>query len=319
MRKIDFSPDMAPLMPCVATVGFFDGVHLGHCHVIAQVVEEARRRGVEATVVTFAQHPRQVVDSNFIPQLLTTNEEKIVALAHTGADNCVVINFTQEIANLSAHDFMKLVLAEKLRAECLVTGYDNRFGHNREDGFEQYVAYGKEIGISVMQATPLTISDITVSSSAIRRLIQEGDVETAAKCLGRPYLIVGHVVEGFQQGRRLGFPTANICPDNASKMLPATGVYAAKVRMEESMAMKRAVVNIGVRPTFHGHTMSIEAHIINYDGNLYGRRLLVTLTKKLRDERKFNSTGELVAQMRQDVRVANSIFDKEISDNEHTD
>lgn len=319
MRKIDFSPDMEPLMPCVATVGFFDGVHLGHCHVITQVVEEAHRRGVEATVVTFAQHPRQVVDSNFTPQLLTSNEEKMVALARTGADNCVVINFTQEMANLSAHDFMAQVLAAKINAVCLVTGYDNRFGHNREDGFEQYVAYGKEIGISVIQATPVTVSGITVSSSAIRRLLQEGDVETATRCLGRPYPITGYVVEGFQQGRRLGFPTANIRRDDDNKLLPAPGVYAAKVRMEGSMEMKRAVVNIGVRPTFHGHNMTIEAHIINYDGDLYGRPLLVALTKRLRDERKFNSTGELVAQMRQDVREANNIFDKEISDNEHTD
>ena len=311
MRKIEYIHDMQQLPPCAATVGFFDGVHLGHRHVISQMVDEAHRRGLQATVVTFAQHPRQVVDSSFTPQLLTTPEEKAVALASTGADNCVVMDFTPEMAALTAHDFMKEVLAGKLGVRCLITGYDNRFGHNREDGFEQYVAYGQEIGIDVVQSTPLTTDGITVSSSAIRRMLLDGDVDTAALCLGRPYTLVGRVVEGFQQGRRLGFPTANLRIESPYKLVPAPGVYAAKARLVNSMEMKRAVVNIGVRPTFHGHTMSIETHIINYEGNLYDQRLVVALAHRLRDEQKFDSTGALVAQMRQDVRTANSLFEKE--------
>ena len=311
MKKIFSDNIPSNLCASVATIGFFDGVHLGHQHLIHQVVEEAKEREMESMVVTFDRHPRQVLSPDFHPQLLTSYEEKMVRLAKTGVDNCVVLRFTPEMASLSAADFMRCVLHGQLAVRRLVMGYDNRFGKGSAEGFDDYVRHGATLGMEVVQGAPLSVDGIRVSSSAIRQMLLQGDVETATRCLGHQYTLVGRVVEGYQQGRRLGFPTANLLLEDVAKMLPAPGAYVARVRLEGSMEMKRAVTNIGMRPTFQGHGMAIETHVINYDGDLYGKRMLVALTHRLREERKFESTGHLVAQLREDVRRANAIFDEE--------
>lgn len=313
MRKIftDNIPD--DLGASVATIGFFDGVHLGHQHLIRQVVDEAKERGLESMVITFDCHPRQVLCPDFHPLLLTSYEEKMVRLAKTGVDNCVVLHFTPEMAALSAADFMRQVLCGQLGVRRLVMGYDNRFGKGSAEGFDDYVRHGAALGLEVVQGEPLSVDGIRVSSSAIRRMLQQGDIETATKCLGHQYTLLGRVVEGYQQGRRLGFPTANLLLNDVTKMLPAPGVYVARVRLEGSMEMKRAVTNIGMRPTFQGHGMAIETHVINYNGDLYGKHMLVALTHYLREEKKFESTGRLVAQLREDVRRANAIFEEIIN------
>ncbi len=311
MKKIFSDNIPSNLCASVATIGFFDGVHLGHQHLIHQVVEEAKEREMESMVVTFDRHPRQVLSPDFHPQLLTSYEEKMVRLAKTGVDNCVVLRFTPEMASLSAADFMRHVLHGQLAVRRLVMGYDNRFGKGSAEGFDDYVRHGATLGMEVVQGAPLSVDGIRVSSSTIRQMLLQGDVETATRCLGHQYTLVGRVVEGYQQGRRLGFPTANLLLEDVAKMLPAPGAYVARVRLEGSMEMKRAVTNIGMRPTFQGHGMAIETHVINYDGDLYGKRMLVALTHRLREERKFESTGRLVAQLREDVRRANAIFDEE--------
>lgn len=311
MKKIFSDNIPSNLCASVATIGFFDGVHLGHQHLIHQVVEEAKERGMESMVVTFDRHPRQVLNPDFHPQLLTSYEEKMVRLAKTGVDNCVVLRFTPEMASLSAADFMRHVLHGQLAVRRLVMGYDNRFGKGSAEGFDDYVRHGATLGMEVVQGAPLSVDGIRVSSSAIRQMLLQGDVETATRCLGHQYTLVGRVVEGYQQGRRLGFPTANLLLEDVAKMLPAPGAYVARVRLEGSMETKRAVTNIGMRPTFQGHGMAIETHVINYDGDLYGKRMMVALTHRLREERKFESTGRLVAQLREDVRRANAIFDEE--------
>ena len=315
MKKISLNETPANERPAVATVGFFDGVHLGHQHLIAQMVAMAREADMDSMAVTFDNHPRQVVDPSFVPQMLTAYEEKLVRLAKTGIDSCVLLHFTPELAALSARDFMQQTLRDRLNVRELLVGYDNRFGHDRSEGFDDYVRYGEEMGIEVVKSTELTVDGATVSSSAIRRMIAEGNVELASRCLGHSYTLVGRVVEGHQQGRRLGFPTANIELDDKAKMIPAPGVYAVRARVEGSMEMKRAVMNIGSRPTFGGDTLSIEVHIINYGGDLYGKHLLVSVAHRLRGEQRFESTGQLVAQMREDVRVAQKIFEEE-SDHE---
>ena len=311
MKKIFSDNIPSNLCASVATIGFFDGVHLGHQHLIHQVVEEAKEREMESMVVTFDRHPRQVLSPDFHPQLLTSYEEKMVRLAKTGVDNCVVLHVTPEMASLAAADFMRRVLHGQLAVRRLVMGYDNRFGKGSAEGFDDYVRHGATLGMEVVQGAPLSVDGIRVSSSAIRQMLLQGDVETATRCLGHQYTLVGRVVEGYQQGRRLGFPTANLLLEDVAKMLPAPGAYVARVRLEGSMEMKRAVTNIGMRPTFQGHGMAIETHVINYDGDLYGKRMLVALTHRLREERKFESTGRLVAQLREDVRRANAIFDEE--------
>ena len=319
MRVIHVNDTTAfPPKPCVATVGFFDGVHLGHQHLIAQVAEIARQRGLETTVVTFDRHPRQVVDTSFMPELLTTCEEKTVLLAKTAIDCCAVLHFTPAMAALTAREFMEHVLRDRLGVKVLVTGYDNRFGCGRAEGFDDYVRHGASMGMEVMLGTPLAIGGLTVSSSVIRRQLHEGDVETAARCLGRDYALTGRVVKGRQQGRQLGFPTANIDVDDAAKVLPAPGVYTTRVRVEGSMEMKRAVMNIGSHPTFDDGTQSVEAHIINFEGDLYGLRVVATLSHRLREEHRFASTGLLVAQMRKDVKAANEWFDSEVDSSSET-
>ena len=312
MRKIYLEKDVSQPRPCVATVGFFDGVHLGHQFLISKVVDEARKRGMDAMIVTFDNHPRQVVDDSFHPQLLTTNDEKLVRLATTGVDCCAVLHFDAGMAAMSAREFMEQVLGKRLSVRCLIIGYDNRFGRHRSEGFDDYVRYGAALGIDVMACDPFVFDDGSVSSSAVRKALSEGDMERASRYLGSPYILTGHVVEGFQQGRKLGFPTANIVLDDARKLIPPIGVYAVKVRLSGSMEMRRGVMNIGYRPTFSGDDISLEVHLINYEGDLYGLRMMVALCHRLRGERKFENTGLLAAQMKEDVREANAMFDKEM-------
>ena len=286
----------------IATIGFFDGVHIGHCHLINMLKKVARERGVESCVITFDRHPRQVVQSEWCPEMLTTLEEKTQLLEATGIDRCEVLHFDREMANQSAHDFMLHTLKEKMGVSILVTGYDNRFGHNRSEGFEDYVRYGKEIGIEVIKGEELTDGSNNVSSSSIRRMLKEGRIEDATRCLGREYQLTGTVVGGEHIGRTIGFPTANIRPDDSSKLIPANGVYAVDVWSQAGdINRERAMLNIGTRPTFNGTATTIEVHIPHFAGNLYGSTLSIAFLRKIREERKFDSPEALVEQLNKDL------------------
>lgn len=286
----------------IATIGFFDGVHIGHCHLINMLKKVARERGVESCVITFDRHPRQVVQPEWCPEMLTTLEEKTQLLEATGIDRCEVLHFDREMANQSAHDFMLHTLKEKLGVSILVTGYDNRFGHNRSEGFEDYVRYGKEIGIEVIKGEELTDGSNNVSSSSIRRMLKEGRIEDATRCLGREYQLTGTVVGGEHIGRTIGFPTANIRPDDSSKLIPANGVYAVDVWSQAGdINRERAMLNIGTRPTFNGTATTIEVHIPHFAGNLYGSTLSIAFLRKIREERKFDSPEALVEQLNKDL------------------
>ena len=286
----------------IATIGFFDGVHIGHCHLINMLKKVARERGVESCVITFDRHPRQVVQPEWCPEMLTTLEEKTQLLEATGIDRCEVLHFDREMANQSAHDFMQHTLKEKLGVSILVTGYDNRFGHNRSEGFEDYVRYGSELGIEVIKGEELTDGSNNVSSSSIRRMLKEGRIEDATRCLGREYQLTGTVVGGEHIGRTIGFPTANIRPDDSSKLIPANGVYAVDVWSQAGdINRERAMLNIGTRPTFNGTATTIEVHIPHFAGNLYGSTLSIAFLRKIREERKFDSPEALVEQLNKDL------------------
>ena len=286
----------------IATIGFFDGVHIGHCHLINMLKKVARERGVESCVITFDRHPRQVVQPEWCPEMLTTLEEKTQLLEATGIDRCEVLHFDREMANQSAHDFMQHTLKEKMGVSILVTGYDNRFGHNRSEGFEDYVRYGNEIGIEVIKGEELTDGSNNVSSSSIRRMLKEGRIEDATRCLGREYQLTGTVVGGEHIGRTIGFPTANIRPDDSSKLIPANGVYAVDVWSQAGdINRERAMLNIGTRPTFNGTATTIEVHIPHFAGNLYGSTLSIAFLRKIREERKFDSPEALVEQLNKDL------------------
>ena len=298
----------------IATIGFFDGVHIGHCHLINMLKKVARERCMESCVITFDRHPRQVVQPEWCPEMLTTLEEKTQLLKATGIDRCEVLHFDRKLASLSARDFMLQILKERLRVTHLVTGYDNRFGHNRSEGFEDYVRYGKEIGIEVTRAEELTMGSTHVSSSSIRRMLKEGKIEEATMCLGHEYRITGTVVAGEHIGRTIGFPTANILPNDSSKLIPANGVYAVDVWSEpEGISRRRAMLNIGTRPTFDGKGITIEVHIPDFASDLYGKPLTISFISKIREERRFHSPEELVEQLNKDLE---NIIKQKLCNNE---
>lgn len=304
MDIIRLDEGQAAVTPCVATIGFFDGVHRGHRHLIRQVTEEARQRSLSSLVVTFDRHPRQVLGSGYCPRMLTTFAERLHLLSRTGADRCVVLPFDRRLASLSARDFMREMLRDRLGVKVLVAGYDSRFGAGRNEGFDDYVAYGREMDMDVIRGAELTMAGVSVSSSVIRSLLDEGEVSMAARCLGYPYMLAGTVVTGEQVGRRLGFPTANILPEDDTQLIPAPGVYAVNVDQSEAGRRLEGMMNIGMRPTFDGHKMTLEVHVFDFDGDLYDKRIAVSFVSRLRGERKFRNGGELAAQLAEDEAAA---------------
>lgn len=286
--------------PCVATIGFFDGVHRGHRFLIDCVKRLARERGLEAVIITFPVHPRMVMQPGFQMPLLSTPEEKRRLLGEQGVGRVVELPFTLELSRLTAREFMVEALQRRLCVDTLVIGYDHRFGHNRSEGFEDYCRYGGEIGMRVVRAEVCVVDGVTVSSSAIRRFLCGGEVAIAARCLGYEYYLEGTVVDGFKVGRRLGFPTANLRVEEPGKLVPADGVYA--VRVAVGGRTYAGMLNIGVRPTVdNGGDRSVEVHILRFGGDIYGEHMRVDFVQRIRNEQKFAGTDELVAQLRRDA------------------
>lgn len=306
--------DPLPYQACVATIGFFDGVHRGHRFLIRQLTRYAVGHDLASLLVTFRTHPRQVMQAAYQPQLLTTYDEKCGQLATTGADYCLTLDFTTALAALSARRFMAEILKEKLSVKVLVIGYDHRFGHDRSEGFAEYVEYGRELGMEVVRADAFAMSEVNVSSSMVRACLVEGEVGIAARCLTRPYEITGRVVHGFHVGHELGFPTANIQVEDAQKLIPKNGVYAVWVKGKTGGEehVWGGMLNIGLRPTMeNGENRTIEVHLLDFAGDLYGCRLTLSFVRRLRDERKFRNKGELVHQLREDEAMVRMILNKE--------
>jgi len=299
---------LADNTPYVATIGFFDGVHRGHQYLISRLMEQAAAAGMPSMVITFDRHPREVLGSNYQPRMLSTLSEKLQRLRQTGVDRCEVLSFTPQLAALTAREFMQHVLKEQLNVGKLYIGYDNRFGHNREEGFDDYVRYGREMGIEVIHNDAFQLNKVNISSSVVRSFLDEGEVELANQCLGYNYTVEGGVVDGVQEGRKMGFPTANIEPSYALKLIPAPGVYAVKVRVEGTDEWLSGMMNIGTRPTFGENKLSLEVHILHFSGNLYGRTLAVSFVKRLRAERRFSSPSALRNQLIRDEQAVEELF-----------
>lgn len=286
------------LQPSVATIGFFDGVHLGHRHLIQQVKLAASQNGWQSSIITFPVHPRQVIQSDYQPQLLSSTNEKIELLGTTGVDNCILLPFTKELSMLTAREFMQL-LYDRYQVRMLVIGYDHRFGHNRTETFEDYCRYGQELGIHIMQATAYTQEQDKVSSSAIRRALQTGDIQTANQYLGYHYFVEGTVVDGYKVGRKMGFPTANLQMNFPHKLIPSVGVYAVYVHVKGQQW--KGMLNIGHRPTLNnGSNLSIEVHILDFEGDIYQQPIRIEFIQFLRPEAKFSSIDKLIEQMQKD-------------------
>ena len=282
----------------VATIGMFDGVHLGHQFVLQQTIDLARESGLQPLCITFDHSPRQ-------EQVLTPLDEKVRLIRQMGIDRVEVLAFTAELKSLTARQFMEQVLRNQMNVRVLLTGYDNRFGRNREEGFDDYVRYGRELGIEVVSLPPAPSEgrEGVVSSSYIRQLLLEGQVAEAAQCLGHPYSISGRVAHGEHIGTELGFPTANLVPSE-SQLIPALGAYAVRVTFNtphSSLHTQSGMMNIGTRPTFDGHEQTLEVHILHFHEDLYGQALSVEFVKRLREERRFDSMEALKEQLKQDA------------------
>ena len=301
------------LLKSVATIGVFDGVHAGHQQVINRVVSDAKFHHLASMVITFDRHPRQLFDPQFRPQLLTTQQEKEQEIERLGVDFLVVLPFTKEMAALSARDFMAQILKERLNVKMLQVGYDNRFGHDSTEGIDDYRRYGDELGIMVYKGIRLDFQGyhVPVCSSNIRSLIaEEGEVDTANMFLGRNYELSGKVMPGEHIGHQLGFPTANLEPDDPFKVIPASGVYGVWATVGDSQKPLPAMMNIGTRPTFDGRNRTLEVNIFDFDGDLYGQTVRTSFLFRLREERKFESPEALVAQLQKDKEQVLYILNK---------
>lgn len=282
-----------------ATIGFFDGVHLGHRFLIDQLKKVAAEKGLPSAVITFRVHPRAVLHADYQPKLLNTWEEKLAQLATTGVDYCLILDFTLELSRFSAAEFITKILAEAFRVKALLIGYDHRFGHDRAEGFDQYVVYGKALGMDVIQALPYDNGQTKVSSSEVRRLLAEGEVKQASVLLSYPYSLKGKIVKGHQVGRTIGFPTANLSVEDSRKILPGNGVYAVWAVL--SGKRYKGMLSIGNRPTLDdGNSQSIEVYLLDFSGDLYGKEIEVSFVSKIRDNRKFPSLLALKSQLEQD-------------------
>ena len=306
MQIIDNIPDL-PLEPCVATIGFFDGVHLGHRFLIEQVKELAKDQGLRSALITFPVHPRQVMKSDYRPELLTTPEEKIELLKAQGVDYCIMLDFTVELSQLSAFSFMKDILQQRYNVSTLIIGYDHRFGHNRSEGFEDYVRYGQQIGMNVYRAQACMIDDLNISSSLVRTYLLEGKIDLSTRYLGYNYSIEGVVVGGYRVGRTIGFPTANLDLRESNKLIPSDGVYA--VRVEVKGCLYAGMLNIGYRPTLdNGSKKSIEVHILRFDEDIYDEKIRLYFVSRIRSEMKFSGLDELIAQLKRDAAFVDSVL-----------
>ena len=288
----------------VITLGNFDGIHRGHQALIGGAVSEAKRRGLPSLVLTFEPHPLKVLAPERAPKMLLTHKDKIQLLQGLGVDFVVIQNFDLSFANLSAETFVRALIVGRLKARQIWVGSDLRFGQGRKGSVADLQKWGGELGFSVATVNAIVMNNTRVSSSRIRQLIYEGQVDMVEPMLGRYHFLSGRVVDGNRRGRDLGFPTANISP--RTEVLPMDGIYATLFHLGERRLL--SVSSIGVNPTFGAGPRSIESHIFNFHEDIYGAAVRLSWVKRIRQEVKFTSVSELIRQIRQDVDVAAAVF-----------
>lgn len=303
--KIHYDLDsISELKHTAVTTGTFDGVHLGHKTIIDKLISVAKQIEGESVLLTFYPHPRMVLfpDDHQI-RLLNTQSEKEQLLESCGIDHLVVINFTKEFSRLSSLEFVRNILANKLKAKKLVIGYDHHFGRNREGSFAHLLEFGSLYGFEVEEIPAKDIDEVAVSSSKIRKAIEAGDIDTANKYLGYAYSFTGKVIKGKQLGRTIGYPTANIAITDPYKLIPAIGVYAVKVMFAKQTY--EGMLSIGKNPTVSNQNiLSIEVNIFDFNADIYNKEITVFIYKKMRDEEKYGSLDELKAQLAVDKQNA---------------
>ncbi len=309
MNIINDIKDLPAFQNAVITIGSFDGVHSGHSKIIHQLTEEAKKINGCSIVISFYPHPKQIVgNQNFIISLLNTPKEKSYLLEKAGIDYLVIIPFNKDFAELSATSYITDFLVRYFHPHTIITGYDHRFGKNRTGNYELLEQYSEAYGYVVKEIPEYVINDSTISSTAIRNYINNGNIEEANRLLGYTYFFEGKVVKGREIGRLMNFPTANIHVDNPDKLLPANGVYAVYVKIENMPNEFKGMMNIGIRPTFEDGQKTIEVNIFNFNEDIYDKNIQVIVKTRLRSEIKFTNSEALKKQLLMDKEMCASIL-----------
>jgi riboflavin kinase/FMN adenylyltransferase len=301
--KVIFDPEEPLDSPTSATIGNFDGVHIGHKRILSAVKETAGKKGLSSCVITFHPHPQKVLQNIDIP-LLMPIRERLRLLEQEGIDFVACYTFTKDMSKITAKDFISEILVGRLKIKHLIIGPDFAFGRKREGNAELLKAMGQAYDFETTVVGPVFIDNEIVSSSAIRNSLREGDTKRAARFLGYFYYIEGDVTEGEKRGRRIGYPTANLSTD--WDMLPKTGVYATRAYIDGDKL--DSITNIGYRPTFGNNKLLIETHIFDFNSDIYGKRLRLEFIERIRDEKRFESVGALVAEIGMDVEKVKDVL-----------
>jgi len=283
----------------ILTIGSFDGVHMGHRRILSAMQNIARKKSGQPVVMTFTTHPRKIITPHTPPRILTTKEEKIRAIADTGIDTIILLDFTREMSQMRADEFLNEIVLKKIGIIDIVVGYDHAFGRDREGTFEFLKERSRVRGVGVTRVEPKNFYSKPISSTWIRAEVEDGNVMLANALLGRQYTVSGTVVGGAGRGRKIGFPTANILPFDSDKIIPKDGVYAVYVTIEGKLR-RQGMLNIGSNPTFRNMERTIEVNVFNFDGDLYDKTVEIEFHERLRDEVKFASVDSLVAQLEKD-------------------
>jgi riboflavin kinase/FMN adenylyltransferase len=296
------------LRPTCLTLGVFDGLHLGHQRIMQTVVERSKATNTTPTVITFDPHPRSVLSPQNAPPLLQTLDQRLAAFEFLGIGQTIVIRFDQEFAAIDADKFLRETVHERLQAKEVYLGKGFAFGKNRAGNIELLRQISNDLGFFADEVPEVQLRGNRISSSKIRAFLQDGKVNLARRMLGRPYGVEGQIIHGFQRGRTIGFPTANLKPKN--RVVPKFGVYATATLIDNEW--RRSITNVGVRPTFENETEpSVETFIFDFDADLYGDSLRLRFLHRIRDERKFSGIDELKAQIQKDTEVALEYFSHE--------
>ncbi len=294
----------------IATIGYFDGIHLGHKKIINEVVKQAKQKDGTSILITFWPHPRTVLEANSEIEFLLSNSEKIKFLEEEGLDLIYLIEFTRDFSKIKAKEFIQNYLVKKLDIDKLVIGYNHNFGYKREGNYNFLEKNREKFEFDIQEIKKKEIDqNLNISSSDIRREILSGNIEQANLMLGYSFFISGTVIRGDGIGKKIGFPTANISIEEDEKILPGNGVYACKVQFEDKI--NSGMLNIGYRPTVDGKERRIEIHIFGINYDFYGNNLKIIIIKKIRDEIKFNSLDELKDQLRKDKIESNKVLNNE--------
>ena len=294
------------LQNTVITIGTFDGVHIGHRKILERLINSAKTSGLRATVLTFFPHPRMVLQKDAGLKLLNTVEEKAAIMEAIGLDCLIVHPFTKAFSRLTATDFVRDILVNELKAKKIIIGYDHRFGRNRNANIQDLIAFGNTLDFEVEEIPAQEIDEVSVSSTKIRKALESGDIPTANRYLGYPYMLTGTIKRGKGLGRKLSFPTANLHIAEDYKLIPKNGVYVIQSNLNG--APVNGMMNIGVNPTVDGSKRSIEIHFFDFQDNLYGKKLQIEILHRLRDEKRFDSVEDLRKQLEKDKKNALAII-----------